>query len=163
MVIIVVVVVVAVVVIGIIIVAVGVVVLVVVVVVVVIIILMVVVVVVVLVIFVVIMVILVVVVVVVVVILFVVECKIGLKKPTNRQLNDCQKLGVNLEAHKGPTGREGIHFRKGPQPRAACRMGCRMGARYIFHVLEMSNGSLGSRQIGARAPKSRSKEPADRV
>ena len=100
---------------------------------------------------------------VIVVLVIVVECKIGLKKPTNRQLNDCQKLGVNLEAHKGPTGREGIHFRKGPQPRAACRMGCRMGARYIFHVLEMSNGSLGSRQIGARAPKSRSKEPADRV
>ena len=70
------------------------------------------------------MVILVVVVMVVVLIIIVVECKIGLKKPTNRQLNDCQKLGVNLEAHKGPTGREGIHFRKGPQPRAACRMGC---------------------------------------
>ena len=100
---------------------------------------------------------------VVVIIVILVECKIGLKKPTNRQLNDCQKLGVNLEAHKGPTWREGLHFRKGPQPRAACRMGCRMGARYIFHVLEMSNGSLGSRQIGARAPKSRSKEPADKV
>ena len=73
---------------------------------------------------------------VIVVLVIVVECKIGLKKPTNRQLNDCQKLGVNLEAHKRPTGREGLHIRTGPQPGAACRMGCRMGARYIFQVLE---------------------------
>ena len=39
--------------------------------------------------------------------------KIGVKRPKDRQLNVCQRFGVDLEAQKGPRGENGLTFVRG--------------------------------------------------